>query len=91
MKFSEIAQVRNFEEEKKIRTQAEALVRVWFDIKKNPDPVAREILDFMAKLKVDARVVEAAYKLLAVELADPARNDAEASPERFDWKKNLKD
>lgn len=63
-----IAQVRNFEEEKKIKEQAEALVRVWFDIKTNPDPVAREILDFMAKLKVDARVVEEAYKLLAVEL-----------------------
>jgi hypothetical protein len=63
-----IVQVRNFEEEKKIKAQAEALVRVWFDIKKNPDPVAREILDFMAKLKVDARVVEEAYKLLAVEL-----------------------
>ncbi len=63
-----IVQVRNFEEEKKIKAQAEALVRVWFDIKNNPDPVAREILDFMAKLKVDARVVEEAYKLLAVEL-----------------------
>ncbi len=65
----QIAQIRNFEEEKKIREQAEALVRVWFDIKAHPDPVAREILDFMAKLKVDARVVEQAYRLLAIELA----------------------
>ncbi len=65
----QIAQIRNFEEEKKIREQAEALVRVWFDIKTHPDPVAREILDFMAKLKVDARVVEQAYRLLAIELA----------------------
>lgn len=65
----QVVQVRNIEEEKKIRTQAESLVRVWFDIKNHPDPVAREILDFMAKLKVDARVVEQAYKLLAVELA----------------------
>ncbi len=67
--MSHVVQVRNMEEEKKIRSQAEALVRVWFDIKSNPDPVAREILDFMAKLKVDARVVEQAYKLLAIELA----------------------
>jgi hypothetical protein len=67
--MSHIVQIRNFEEEKKIKEQAEALVRVWFDIKNNPDPVAREILDFMAKLKVDARVVEQAYKLLAIELA----------------------
>ncbi len=67
--MSHMVQVRNFEEEKKIRQQAEALVRVWFDIKNHPDPVAREILDFMAKLKVDARVVEEAYRLLAVELA----------------------
>ncbi len=64
----QIVQIRNFEEEQKIKHQAEALVRVWFDIKNNPDPVAREILDFMDKLKVDARVIEEAYKLLAVEL-----------------------
>ena len=70
-----IVQIRNFEEEKKIQTQAESLVRVWFDIKKNPDPVAREILDFMAKLKVDARVVEQAYKILSVELGKKARGE----------------
>lgn len=64
----QVVQVRNFEEEKKIKVQAEALVRVWFDIKNNPDEVARDILDFMVQVKVDARVIEEAYKLLAVEL-----------------------
>ena len=83
MKFSEIIQVRNFEEEKKVRSQAEALVRVWFDIKNNPDPVAREILDFMAKLKVDAHVVEAAYKLLAVELAKKEQAEESAPAGKY--------
>jgi hypothetical protein len=75
--MQQIYQVRNLEEEKKIKNQAEALVRVWFDLKNNPDPVAREILDFMAKLKVDARVVEQAYRLLAVELAKPPASKGE--------------
>jgi hypothetical protein len=82
MRISQIIQVRNFEEEKKIKSQAEALVRVWFDIKNNPDPVAREILDFMAKLKVDARVVEEAYKLLAIEL----NKKPEIIREETEWK-----
>lgn len=61
-------EIKDMQEEKKIEEHARLLVDIWFDLKTNPDDVAKEILDFMRHLSVDTRVVAKAYEILKVEL-----------------------
>jgi len=61
-------QIKDIEEEKKIEEHARLLVDIWFDLKTNPDAVAKDILDFMRHLSVDTRIVAKAYELLKIEL-----------------------
>jgi hypothetical protein len=63
-------QVKNLEEEKKIEEHARLLVDIWFDLRANPDEVAKDILDFMRHLSVDTRVVAKAYEILKAELGN---------------------
>lgn len=49
-------------------SKAESIVEAYIELRDNPDPVAREMLDFMPKTEVTGEEVEEMYEILKKEL-----------------------